>query len=358
MKRSASSRYRLVGALAAAVLVAELCTGAAAGAATTGSNSAPNTPAPKPLPTKTSLTIAVSAPIENFAAPEIALVEGEFAKENLDVKVTVVPQTNITQLVTQQAAPIAIGGYSAADLNAINGGIPLVYIGDPFGYTKNNPTGLYVASKLLTSKGLLKKTVNRTLRISLGRAGVTSPAFLNVQKWFKKNGLTYHQAQTVPLATGTMLVAMKTGSIDGGFENPPYTSELVGNPQFKLVTAPQFAAGSVETSQAYLKAHKPIVEAVMRAIMRTDRTYLAPGYRNNASVMNDLSSWLKIPVATIKKSPPLVFSPTLSLKPVLGSFAGLQNAWLKYGGVLQYTKPLPMSQIATTSVVNSVLAGK
>ncbi len=51
----------------------------AGGAAVAPTTSGPNTPAPKPLASKTKLVIGYSAPIEVFAEPELALLNGEFA---------------------------------------------------------------------------------------------------------------------------------------------------------------------------------------------------------------------------------------------------------------------------------------
>ncbi len=344
-------RVGMVGVVGALFL--GVCGTMSAGAATTKYQ--PTTPAPHPLPAKTSVTVAVSAKIEPFIEPALAAAEGEFAKTNLNVTVKVVPQTQLPVVLAHGTVALAIGGFSAGFLNAIHTGVPMVFVGDIFSYEKTAATGLWGSRKVFTSTGAVKKTVNRPLNISVGLSGTTSAAFYPVQVWAKKHGITFHQVNTVKIATPTKTIGLESGSLDAAVLDAPFTGEIADNPNY-VKLFPNYAAAVAVTSKAELTAHRPVVEAILRSMMRSARTYLTPGYRNNQTVMSVLSSFSGVTENTIKKSPPLVFSLDMSMVPIEKTMQGMQQDWLQYGGILQYIKPIPYKTLVTNAVI--VAAGK
>lgn len=314
----------------------------------------PNTPKPQPLKTKTKVVIGVTAPIEVFAEPEVALVKGEFAKENLDATVQLISATSTAQLLAQGTVQVALAGISAGTLNAINQGVDIRMIGDPETLSPDDPSGLWINKQFLTSKGMLKKPLPSDFTLSLGNQGFGAVSAYWTEAYLEKNGLTLNNVQNVNLNQPTILTALQNGSVDAGFANDPYAGPLASDKSVQKV-ATAGGAAVFETTTGYLDQHRDVVQAIMRALIRTARTYFADGYRTNAATMNIISTWLKTPVATIDEAPAPVFLPNMTMTLVKPILTGVQKTWIKVGTVLTYTKPLTVASLTDTTVVNSVL---
>lgn len=317
-----------------------------------GAASGPGTPAPKPLPTKTSVTIGISAPIEVFTEPEIALVNGEFAKENLNASVKLVPATGWPQLLAQGSIQLAVAGISAGGLNAVNSGVDLKFIAAPWHLAPTDPSGLWVAKKFLNPDGSLKKPVPSDFSVSLGNQGLGPVSIYWTEQYLEKNGTTMKNVRNVSLNQADILTALENGGIDAGYVNDPFAGALLSNPNFERV-APSGGAGGILTTSSFISQHPQVLQAVMRALLRTARTYMGPGYRNNTMVINQMSKWLGVPVSTIDKSPPLDFTPDMNLSAFDQILLGAQTTWLKLG-VLNYHKPLTLNQLVDPSVLAQV----
>lgn len=318
-----------------------------------GATSGPGTPAPQPLAKKANVTIGISAPIEVFSEPEIALLQGEFAKENLNVSVKLVPATGWPQLLAQGAIQLAVAGISAGGLNAVNSGVDVRFIAAPWQLAPRDPSGLWINKKFLNPDGSLKTPVPSSFSVSIGNQGFGPVSLYWTEQYLEKNGLSMKKVKNVSLDQPDILTALENGGIDAGFANDPYAGPLANNPKFQKV-APAGAAGGILTTTSFISGHSQVLQAVMRALVRTARTDFGPGYRNNATVMNEMSKWLGVPVATIDKSPPLEFTPDMNFSSFDPIILGAQSTWLKLGGVLAYQKPLALSQLVDPSVLAQV----
>lgn len=314
----------------------------------------PNTPKPQPLPTKTKVVIGVTAPIEVFSEPEVALMKGEFAKENLDATVQLVSPTATAQLLAQGTVQVALAGISAGTLNAINQGVDVRMIGDPETLSPDDPSGLWINKQFLNAKGMLKKPLPSNFTLSLGNQGFGAVSAYWTEQYLEKNGLTLNNVQNVNLNQPTILTALQNGSVDAGFANDPYAGPLVNDTHVQKV-ATAGGAAVFETSTGYLDQHRAVVQAVMRALVRTARTYFGPGYRTNTSVMSIISSWLSTPTSTIEESPAVVFLPNMTMTLIKPILQGVQETWIKVGNVLTYTQPLATKSVTDTTVLAAVL---
>jgi NitT/TauT family transport system substrate-binding protein len=330
----------------------------AASATTSAPATGPGTPAPKPLATKTSVTLAVTAKIEVFSEPEVALMEGEFAKENLNVTVQVEPANSVPQLLAQGTVQAALNGINAGAYNAIHSGVGLTVVGDPYTYMADDPTGLWVNTKDLNADGTLKTPLPSGFAVSLGQAGINAPSILQTEQYLERSGLTYNNVTNVALAQPDIITALVNGRLQAGYANTPFANTLVGNPSFKKVTGTALAVGDVLVGQTYLQQHRDVVLALMRALIRTARTYFAPGYRSNAQVMGVIANWIGVPAATVTKSGPVSFSQDMAVDPLIPILTQMQQVWIKLGNVLQYNTPIPTSQLADSTVASDAVAGK
>jgi NitT/TauT family transport system substrate-binding protein len=297
-----------------------------------------------PVKTKTNLTIGVSAAIEVEALPQITMINDEFSKENLNVTVKSVPSASVPQLLAQGTIQIACTGLSGGQLNAIQSGVDLRIIGNAVDLAPNDPSGLWINKKFLKADGSLKKPFPSDFKLSLGNQGLGAVSAYWTQQYLKQNGVSLANIKNIDLSQSDIAVALQNGSIDAGFANDPYSGTLVGNPNLKLV-ARSGAALVYETTGSYIAHHSDVVQAALRAMLRSTQTYLKPGYRNDAKVMDQLSSWLHVPTATIEKAPAPVFLPTMSLDVLKPVYDGVQDIWIQ-AGIVSYKKPISYNVVA------------
>lgn len=335
-------------------------TTSASGNTKSSANSGPNTPAPKPLHTMTSVTLTVPAKVESFAAPIVAQMDGEFTKENLNVTVQLDPggAASEPQELAQGTAQITETGLNAGTLNAMSQGVGLRYVGYPYTYQVGDKEGFWVNKTYLNKNGTLNKSKLSTFKITLGTAGVASSSALPVQQWLKKSGVSLSQVSISNLSGAALVTALQNGAVQGAYALSPYYQPLLSDSRFALVTPTPLATGVYEMSTQFIKQQPLVAQAIMRALIRTDRTDLTPNYRNNPSVMQILSTWLGIPVATINNNPPVVFSTDMNTAALGPLLTGVQQMWFNVGGVLSFTKPLTVKQVVDPSVVDAVLKAK
>ncbi|HEY1989551.1 MAG TPA: ABC transporter substrate-binding protein [Acidimicrobiales bacterium] len=359
---------RAIGGSAAALLIGATLLAACSSSTnssstTTGgninstTNSGPNTPAPKPLATMTNVTLTVPAKVESFATPIVAQMNGEFTKENLNVTIELDPggAASEPQELAQGSAQVTETGLNAGTLNAISQGVGLRYVGYPYTYQTGDKEGFWVDKTYLNKNGTLNKAKLSTFKITLGTAGVASSSALPVQQWLQKSGVNLSQVTITNLSGAALVTALQNGAVQGAYALSPYYQPLLTDPRFTLVTPTPLATGVYEMSSQFISQQPLVAQAIMRALIRTDRTDLGPNYRNNAAVMGIISTWLGIPAATVANNPAVVFSTdmdTAALGPLL---TGVQQMWISLGGVLSYTKPLTVKQVVDPSVVNAVL---
>lgn len=332
--------------------------GATGGNVAPVANSGPNTPAPHPLPTMTSVTITVPAKVESFAAPIVAIQKGEFKKENLNVTLKLDPggAASEPQELGQGTVQLTETGLNAGALNAMSQGVGLRYVGYPYTYQNGDKEGFWVNKNYVNPDGSFNKSKVSSFKISLGTAGIASSSALQVQQWLQKSGVSLSQVSVTNLAGPAMVTALQNGGIQGAYALSPFYAPLLTDPKFEQVTGTPLAVGVFEMSTSFIQQKPQVAEAIMRALIRTDRTWLGPNYRSEPDVMSIIAAWLGVPAATIDKNPAVVFSTDLSTEPLSTLVPEIQQMWISLG-VLQYKRPLTINQVIDPSVVTAVLAG-
>lgn len=324
---------------------------------TPATNTGPNTPAPQPLAKMTSVTITVPAEVESFAAPIVAIKKGEFKKENLDVTLKLDPggAASEPQELGQGTVQMVETGLNAGALNAMSQGVGLRYVGYPYTYQKGDKEGFWVNKNYVNPDGTFNKSKASSFKISLGTAGVASSSALQVQQWLQKSGVSLSQVSVTNLSGPALVTALQNGGIQGAYALSPYYAPLLNDPKFVQVTGTPLAVGVFEMSTSFIQQKPQVAAAIMRALIRTDRTWLGPNYRSDAAVMSIIGNWLSVPVATIDKNPAVVFSTDMSTGPLTTLVPEIQQMWISLGGVLQYKTPLTIDKVVDPRVVNSVL---
>ena len=308
----------------------------------------------------TNVLLTVPAKVESFAAMIVAQQTGEFAKENLNATFQLDPggAASEPQELAQGTVQATMTGLNAGTMNAINAGVGLAYVGYPYKYQTGDKEGFWVNKTFVNANGTFNKSMVSTFKITLGTAGAASASAQQVQQWLEKSDVSLSQVSITNLAGPSQITALNSGAIQGAFVLSPYFEPLESNPQYVQVTGTPLATGVIEMGTGFMNQHPTVAQAILRALIRTDRTYLGPNYRSDANVMSIISTWLGVPVATINGNPAVVFSTDYDPTPLNVLVPEIQKTWLQVGGILNFPTPLKVTTVVNTSMVNAVLAKK
>jgi NitT/TauT family transport system substrate-binding protein len=164
--------------------------------------------------------------------------------------------------------------------------------------------------------------------------------------------------QITEVAPADILVGMKQGSIDGGYIVTPFWKQLEKDGTAKLVPNTGFSLASYIMPLDFIKAKPDVAKAILRAIMRTQRTYLQGNYHNDAKVVAAISQAVGAPETTITSADPLNFTKDLIFAPSATQvMQDLQQVWLD-NNILQYKTAIPLDKINDLSMAQDVAAGK
>jgi NitT/TauT family transport system substrate-binding protein len=161
------------------------------------------------------------------------------------------------------------------------------------------------------------------------------------------------------LAGADALAALKAGAVGASYVQSPFWQQIEKEGYARLIPGSGFSLASYIMETNFMKTQPDVARAILRALLRTQRTYLQGDYHANDLVVEALSKATSSPVETIKATPAMIWNTDLQPTPtMLRNIAEAQADWLEVGGVLQYTDPLPMDRINDLSIVNEVIAGK
>jgi NitT/TauT family transport system substrate-binding protein len=318
--------------------------------------SGPGTPAPQPLAERTSVTLVASFAIEPFAPLFLADEMGEFEQENLDVEIVLVPSNEATVQVASDRALLQVGGVTAAGFNAIASDTGIRYVANVHYQSDENQEGLWVRRDLLDSDGEIDPENIPGMRIALGSGGLSSVSTIPAQRWLGEYGYTVDDIEPVPIGGADMLVAVEQGSVDAGYLITPFWQEPTVADCCVLVTPqPPLAASVYVVNETSLENDddRDTLRAVFRALMRTVRTYLQGDYHSDPEVLDVLSQILETDADVITSSPSLRFDPDLGLETDI--LTESQEVWIGAGDILEFDEPLPIDDVADTSIVEELL---
>ncbi|MFI5911005.1 ABC transporter substrate-binding protein [Dactylosporangium sp. NPDC051541] len=303
----------------------------------------PNTPAPKPLPTE--VTVNASIPFRNIEAyAPLLLAEyfGEFKKENINIKIQLVQTNNLVVLMQKGDIDFAPAAPSAGLFNAIAGGADIKGIGGGVGWTSANHQGYYVRKSLLKPDGTFTACDLKGKKVSTGSAtGLGSPAVVELAAYLKTCNLTVKDVTIVPLGGADLLAGLDSGSVDAGNLSDPVwsTAEKSGH---KLIIP--FTASITSYWMGKIRTAKPdVAAAVLRALVRTTRTYLQGDYRSNQEVRAGLIKAMETTDAALTGPSSLVFDPDFKFP--VANISPIETAWAQIGGIVNFDKPLTDAQI-------------
>lgn len=345
MNMFTSRLRRALGAIVAIGASAALLSGCAAPIANDGSGLSSSYD-PVPLEEMTTVKVAISAKLELHSIPLLAKELGEFEKENLDVQLEVMPSSDSTPALAGGLVDVVIGGFTVGTVNAVSAGADIhVVYGGP---SQADADGLWVRSDIAAQGPAALK--GKRIATSQG-AGVT--AILPIIDYLASGGLTLADVDLQAITLADLPSALEAGAVDAAWLSSPAhlpfsttgsATRVVGLEDDQIVTAIFFGPN--------LRTENPQVgQAFIRALKRTELTYLMDDYKANPEISAALASALGLTEEELKISESLSFGNEITTD----FFTQAQEAWIAYGDIVSFTEPLQPEQYVDTSFVDRII---
>jgi len=313
--------------------------------------------APQPLAERGELTFSLSGNFEFVFPVHLAIEKGEFDKENLDVNVVTISATEQLPDLASGQSDIAGIGATAAALNAVNQGIGLNF----FQNTHDAPSegtseGIWINKDKLTADGELDPDKVDGMKIVLGTQKEASPTVYVLKTALDTVDKSVEDIEMVGLnPNADSLVALQNGAVDGAHLLSPFSDDP-GLADCCVLVQETIAAGKYAAMAEDLEAEPEVYEAFVRAVIRTNQTYLQGNYHENPEVAPILAEFTGAPLETVEAAKTWYgFGPEARNDDEL--VAELQDMWLGFGEILAYDEAMPLEDISTQAIVDAVNQG-
>jgi NitT/TauT family transport system substrate-binding protein len=284
--------------LALALLLAA-CGGTAAPQAA-GAPSQPASIAP-PSASAAAGTTAVKVSYNTAAATDLPFLaaeqQGFFEGQKLAVTlVSMTPQVAITAL---SKGDIDFMNSPSNSVQGAANGLPFKIVWDSWDGSAWSLVGKAEYSSVAQLRGKVVATNN---------PGTAPYAFLRAG--LKNNGLAVSDVQFLPLAgTSAVYAALLAGKIDAGILSPPFVPQAVEQGYREIAFLGdllELPSNGLSTRTDYIAAHRPVVEAMIRAMLQAEDWLKANPDAATALVAKDLKTSPSVAKATYERMRPLL----------------------------------------------------
>ncbi|MBA2944419.1 ABC transporter substrate-binding protein [Streptomyces himalayensis] len=261
-------------------------------------------PAPQPLAKKRKLTIATGTLSAEYVAPlTVALEKGEFAKENLDVELKVLPTPDALPLLAKGDIDAQWAAPEAAVMNGINGGFDIKWVAGNFSPDPESKSGLWVRLKENESAEHVPMA-GRKLGTMIGKGSVIA---YPMNKALKKHGGGLDKIQFQQLGSADVLTALQNGGVDSAWLLDPVWRKVDGDDRYAFLGGqpPGEPLGGMLFGPELLNEDVNAGVALLRAYIRTVNTYFAGDYKSDKSFVAELAKLLKTDEAVLESTPSL-----------------------------------------------------
>ncbi len=308
----------------------------------------PGSPPPKPLPAKTTLRFGtLSQSAEYFAPIAIGLAKGEFAKENLELEVQVVPASDAYQLMAQERLDMHWTSPDAAFHNAVSQGFELTWALANFSPSPAGKSGLW-ALKGTTPASLKGQIVGSVV----GPGAVT---LLPISQALAVGGLKASDVTLQRMDGASLILALRNKAIGAAWLLDPVWVQIANDPEFVLLKAQptgESLGGAIFGPSLTKKNHAAGV-AFARAYIRIINTYFAGDYKADPAFVQELATVLKVPATVLTAVPSNIWEWEIRE----GTSARMQAIWQETKSST-YKDPLPESRVVDRSFYQEAVGRK
>lgn len=309
----------------------------------------PGAPAPQPLPEKTKLTVAITTKAAEYQSPLLwAAEKGEFAKENIEVDIKVVPPADSLNLLAQNQIDVWFSGADAAFHNALNQGYELRWVAGNYYEQPSSKSGLWLRadeSSAATVAALKGQTIGTV-------SGIGSVIIYPITEVLKGNGLGIKDVEFKTFAAPDVISALDNGAVPAAWLLTPAWKQVDGKPGYTFISGqpPGEPLGGIAMGTKLLVDNPQVGEAFLRAYMRTINTEFTGSYKSDAARVEAMSKLTGVPVDSMKATPELVFDWEVRQ----GTSARMQDVW-KQTGALKYSDVIPEDKVVDRSLYEAVV---
>jgi NitT/TauT family transport system substrate-binding protein len=307
----------------------------------------------------TKAVVAIVSPSEIYAGALLAGPMGEFTKENLDVTYQRLALSDAFLLATQGKVQVVVAGVTAGLLNLIAQKDNFRQTGFSFELSPDSKEGLWVRNEYFNSDGSVNKAKVKGMQFNFGSGGYASSTVVPIARWLKASGFSINDVHPTELSGADTLAGLQQGSVGAGYLQSPFWLTAAQGNFARLVPGTGFSLASYIMETNFTNTQPEVAKAILRAMLRTQRTYLQGDYHANAAVLAALVTATGSTADAIKATPSLRW--TTDLMPttaIVQNIADAQDDWLQAGGILQYQQALPMERINDVSLAKDVVAGR
>jgi hypothetical protein len=249
-------------------------------------------------------------------------------------------------------------GLTAGMLNLNHQLDALRLTGAIFTVSPKSRDGVYVRNEYMKPDGQIDCDKIASAQINFATGGISHSNAAAIGPVLDGCGLSITQVQAVGLGAGDSAVALQNGAIAMSYLSTPFADQAYNSDYATLIPNTAYSFASYIQPTKLLTERPEVAAAMLRAIMRTHRTYLAPGYHDNADVVSQIAEFVGVEPDSVTAAEELVFPPDLAfLDSTVDAMSGVQDIWLKAGGILEYDQAIPIESIIDTSIAEEVAGG-
>lgn len=308
---------------------------------------------PQPLAEKTKVVISIASSSESYAPLYLAIAQGEFAKENLEVEIVNLLSPDAMAALVDGTIDVSGVVLGAPTFNAVAQGAPIKLVLNGGGNTE--ATGLWVRKELLAEA----PASLRGKKIA-GTYGWATPSMTVVKNYLAEAGITPMDVQMEIISSADAALALDAGSVDAAWLTTPSHLPLVASGNAEKVAG--YEKGQISTGYLFgerlLNTNPEIGQAFVRAMVRTTMTYLNGDYKSDPTVGPMLAEALGITLEDLQVSESIAFdfvSQEAMLSTQTALYLDAQEMWIGMGEILTYDEPLTAEKYLDWSFMQRIL---
>ncbi len=297
----------------------------------------------------TPVTVAY-VPLPLFEPLFIAMHDGAFARNGIDVHLTVVGSgQSATTLAATNRVQVVLGGFSAGMFNAIHQGLNFKVVGSMAEEARGTAANGLVIAKSDWSASPAKVTAAlKGAKIAVDGGAGSTGAYL-VARALAKFHLHLNQVTLVNLAFPEMESALKSGGVTAAYMSAPFLGAALSGGAGKIVAGAPIGVPATGViyggSFAKTKTAQRFFDALVEASHQLQGK--AASSKTNLEIVAKATGES---LSLLEAEPPNVFSPNLA--PPTAVLAQMQHIYLVNHN-LDYTSTIPSSKYVDTAFSKS-----
>ncbi len=305
-------------------------------------------PAAAPLPSATTVRVAVPDRDESVAPLLVADALGEFDAENLVVEVVVMDQGDAYAAMAAGDVDVVVGGIDAPFFDSVHEGLAArLVLGGPVARFPSDldtaQAGLWLRADLISDEDKWDNVESQTI---LAPGGLGSAALYPIDTTISQEELSPNSVDLVAASSSDAARRLQSAEVGGAWLTEPAATNVAEDGALRLVATLPGSEAIVGTvfSPRLLDAERATGLAYTPAIVRTINTWLADGYEDEASAA--LADALGVSADEIAAGP----APLFDWEIRSGTTARIQESLVLVGGV-RYERPTAERSLVDRTLV-------